>query len=92
MSEDYTRSRTLCSFEYLGESFRIVRRRLRGKPWPGRGRGYLMLLHDNVPMTADWQTDPDKALAVWSERTKRAFKTREELKKAIAEQKQRLAA
>jgi len=89
MSEDYARAKTLRTFEYLGETFRLVRRRFRGRPW----RKYLTLLHDNVPMvTTDYRTDPDEALALWSEKIRRTFKTRDAMLAAIAEQKQRIAA
>jgi hypothetical protein len=86
MTEDYTRARTLRAFEYLGESFRIVRRRINGKPW----RKYLTMLHDNVPMvTTDYRTDPDEALLLWGKKIRRTFKSAEALRAAIAEQKAR---
>lgn len=47
--EDYRNARTLASFEYMGETFRVVRRRYDGKPW----RKYLMVLHGNAPVSND---------------------------------------
>jgi len=43
-------------------------------------------------VTTDYRTDPDEALALWSEKIRRTFKTRDAMLAAIAEQKQRIAA
>ena len=60
--EDYSKARTLATFVYLVETFRVVRRRFDGRPW----RKYLMVLHGNAPVSNDgraWNdvTDPDEA-------------------------------
>lgn len=58
--EDYRKARTLASFEYMGETFRVVRRRFDGKPW----RKYLMVLHGNAPVSNDgnaWNDVDDPA-------------------------------
>jgi len=87
MTEDYTRSRTLRTFEFRGEEFRIVKRRVNGKPW----RGYLMLLHDNVPMITSYRDgDVADAETFWLEALKRVFKTKTALVEEIAAQKKRM--
>lgn len=83
MSECYKGARTLYSFEYLGETFRVVRRRFDGRHW----RGYLMLLHGDVPMI-DNDFKVGNAVAAgnqWHGDMERTFKTREQLVSAIAE-------
>lgn len=58
--EDYSKSRTLASFEFMGELFRVVRRRLDGKPW----RKELMVLHGNTPVANEgyaWNDTTDPA-------------------------------
>ena len=58
--EDYSKSRTFAAFEYMGESFRVVRRRLDGRHW----RGYLMVLHGNAPVANEgyaWNDTSDPA-------------------------------
>jgi hypothetical protein len=69
--EDYSKVRTLASFEHAGITFRVVRRRFDGKHW----RGYLALLCGNIPMTHDDFKSgcAVKAAAEWKERTERTF-------------------
>lgn len=70
-TEDYSKARTLASFEHLGIRFRIVRRRFSGKHW----RGYLTLLHDNTPMTHDDFKEGDAVVAAaeWKARVEKTF-------------------
>lgn len=88
MAEDYTKARTLHTIEFLGETFRVVRRRVNGKPW----RKYLTLLHGNVPMVESIldTTDPIEAGAVWRARLSLGFQTAGALKEAIADQRKRV--
>lgn len=58
--EDYSKARTLASFEYRGETFRVVRRRYGGKLW----HKYLMVLHGNAPVSNEgsaWNDTEDPA-------------------------------
>lgn len=61
--EDYSKSRNLATFDFMGESFRVVRRRLDGKPW----RKELMVLHGNAPVSNEgyaWNNATDPAECV----------------------------
>lgn len=72
MIEDYTRARILASFTSRNVIFRVVRRRLNGKPW----RGYLELLGPGDVACAGSQSlagCPKAAAAVWEGLIEKTF-------------------
>lgn len=75
--EDYATARTLATVEHFGETFRVVRKRINGKPW----RKYLTLCHGGVSVTSSLtrETDPAAIAKQYKELLSRTFKTREEM-------------
>lgn len=75
-NENYTNARTLATVEHCGETFRIVRRRINGKPW----RLYLALVHGATYVAnLDPATTAEQGLLVARERLAKCFATREAL-------------
>lgn len=83
--ENYSKARTLATFEHLGLTFRVVRRRFDGRHW----RGYLALLFENTPMSHDdfKEGDATVAAAEWKARAERTFPpgSEERLKAIVTE-------
>lgn len=81
MSEDYTKARPLGRIYLHGEEFRVVRKRVLGKPW----RKYLALIHRGRQVSDRINTtDPIEATAAWRGKLEATFGTREKLLAAIA--------
>jgi hypothetical protein len=81
MSE-YTGARTLATVEHCGIIFRVVRKRVNGKPW----RKYVTLLHDDDDMagtTEVKETDPVKAAAIFKSYLDKVFGDGEKSKQAL---------
>ena len=82
--EDYSRARTLATVSHHGETFRIVRRRVRGKPW----RKYLTLCHGAISVSdylLEKTTDPQEAARLYESQLQSTFNDRESLLNAIQE-------
>ena len=86
--EDYTNARTLATIEHLGETFRLVRRRINGKPW----RKYLALVHGTVNVASNSHlTEVDEAVAEFEKLLRKTFSAREALLAVLKQVKDRAA-
>ena len=67
---EYNGARTLAIVEHLGEIFRVVRRRVNGKPW----RKYVALVHEGCFVGATYRTtDPVEAAKWFKEQLSRVY-------------------
>ena len=75
-NEDYAKARTLATIEHCDETFRVVKRRINGKPW----RGYLALVYgDTFVAGCDGITDVGEATALFLAQLTKLFATRNAL-------------
>jgi hypothetical protein len=75
MTENYAGARTLATVEHCGLTFRIVRRRFKGKLW----RKYLTLLYEDLPIsdgTFPPTTDPQECVKFYRDILRRVCPTR----------------
>lgn len=90
--EAYAGARTLATVEHLGETFRLVRRRINGKPW----RKCITLLHGDVcvsyshPRVTD-MSDPVECAAYYKDQLSRTYTSRDALLLALNAHTQRAA-
>lgn len=81
--ENYAGARTLGTIEFMGETFRVVRMRINGKPW----RKELILCHGNTAVGASahlkGETDVVAATARFAELLRQRFKSRDALLPAL---------
>ena len=75
-NEDYATAKTLAKVEHCGETFRVVRRRINGKPW----RKYVALVYgDTYVAGLDGVTDAKEAAATFLVQLTKLFATRNDL-------------
>ena len=75
-NENYENARTLAQIEFMGEKFRLCRRRINGKPW----RKYLALVYGHTLVAGNLTaTDPVEAKAQMESMLAKCFDSRESL-------------